>query len=299
MGHQHTHLSAGERHRGGLAIAFALTAAFFIVEAVAAVLTGSLTLLSDAGHMLTDTAGLGMALAAITAASRAATGGRRTFGLYRLEVLAALANALLLLAVAGYVVWEAVRRFREPVAVAAGPMLLVAALGLAVNLAGFFLLREGARESLNVRGAYLEVIADALGSAGVVVAGVLIALTGWTWVDPAFGIALGVFILPRTWRLAGQALRVLVQAAPPHVDLRSLQSDLASLPGVVDVHDLHVWTLTSEMEVATAHLQVRPGTDTHAVLDQARVLLRDRHRLDHATLQVEPSDHRGCDEIGW
>jgi cobalt-zinc-cadmium efflux system protein len=299
MGHQHTHLSAGERHRGGLAIAFALTAAFLIVEAVAAVLTGSLTLLSDAGHMLTDTAGLGMALAAITAASRAATGGRRTFGLYRLEVLAALANALLLLAVAGYVVWEAVRRFREPVAVAAGPMLLVAALGLAVNLAGFFLLREGARESLNVRGAYLEVIADALGSAGVVVAGVLIALTGWTWVDPAFGIALGVFILPRTWRLAGQALRVLVQAAPPHVDLRSLQSDLASLPGVVDVHDLHVWTLTSEMEVATAHLQVRPGTDTHAVLDQARVLLRDRHRLDHATLQVEPSDHRGCDEIGW
>jgi cobalt-zinc-cadmium efflux system protein len=299
MGHQHTHLSAGERHRGGLAVAFALTAAFLVVEAVAAFLTGSLTLLSDAGHMLTDTAGLGMALAAITAASRAATGGRRTFGLYRLEVLAALANALLLLAVAGYVVWEAVRRFREPVAVAAGPMLLVAALGLAVNLVGFLLLREGARESLNVRGAYLEVMADALGSAGVVVAGVLIALTGWVWVDPAFAIALGVFILPRTWRLAGQALRVLVQAAPPHVDLRSLQSDLASLPGVVDVHDLHVWTLASEMEVATAHLQVRPGTDTHAVLDQARVVLHERHRLDHATLQVEPSDHRGCDEIGW
>jgi cobalt-zinc-cadmium efflux system protein len=299
MAHQHNLLSAGERHRGRLAVAFALSAGFLLVEAVAAVRTGSLALLSDAGHMLTDTAGLGMALAAITAASRAATGGRRTFGLYRLEVLAALANAVLLLAVAGYVVWEAVRRFREPVAVPAVPMLLVALLGLAVNLAAFWLLREGARESLNVRGAYLEVLADAVGSAGVIVAAVLLALTGWSWVDPAFGIALGVFILPRTWRLAGQALRVLVQAAPPHVDLRSLHSDLAALPGVVDVHDLHVWTLTSDMEVATAHLQVQPGTDTHAVLDRARVMLRERHRLDHATLQVEPSDHKGCDEVGW
>jgi cobalt-zinc-cadmium efflux system protein len=299
MAHQHNLLSAGERHRGRLAVAFSLSAGFLVVEAVAAVRTGSLALLSDAGHMLTDTAGLGMALAAITAASRAARGGRRTFGLYRLEVLAALANAVLLLAVAGYVVWEAVRRFREPVAVPAVPMLLVALLGLAVNLAAFWLLREGARESLNVRGAYLEVLADAVGSAGVIVAAALIALTGWSWVDPAFGIALGVFILPRTWRLAGQALRVLVQAAPPHVDLRSLHSDLAALPGVVDVHDLHVWTLTSDMEVATAHLQVQPGTDTHAVLDRARVMLRERHRLDHATLQVEPSDHKGCDEIGW
>jgi cobalt-zinc-cadmium efflux system protein len=297
-GHQHNHLSAGERHRGPLAVAFGLAAAFLVVETVAAFVTGSLALLSDAGHMLTDTAGLGMALAAITAASRAATGGRRTFGLYRLEVLAALANAVLLLAVAGYVVWEAVRRFREPVDVPAGPMLLVAAVGLAVNLAGFLLLREGAQESLNVRGAYLEVMADAVGSAGVIVAAIMIALTGWSWVDPAFAVALGVFILPRTWRLGGQALRVLVQAAPPHVDLRGLQTDLAALPGVVDVHDLHVWTLTSEMEVATAHLQVRPGTDTHDVLDRARIVLRDRHRLDHATLQVESSTE-SCDEIGW
>jgi len=299
MGHEHSHLSAGERHRGRLAVAFVLAACFLVIETAAAFLTGSLALLSDAGHMLTDTAGLGMALAAITAASRASTGGRRTFGLYRLEVLAALANALLLLAVAGYVAWEAVRRFREPVDVPAGPMLLVAAVGLAVNLAGFLLLREGAQESLNVRGAYLEVMADAVGSAGVIVAATVIALTGWSWVDPAFAVALGVFILPRTWRLAGQALRVLVQAAPPHVDLPRLQADLAALPGVVDVHDLHVWTLTSDMEVATAHLQVHPGTDTHAVLDQARVVLRERHRLDHATLQVEPSDHKGCDEIGW
>jgi len=299
VGHQHNHLSAGERHRGRLVVAFALAACYLVVETVSAFLTGSLALLSNAGHMLTDTAGLGMALAAITAASRAATAGRRTFGLYRLEVLAALANAVLLLAVAGYVVWAAVRRFREPVEVPAGPMLLVATVGLAVNLAGFLLLREGAQESLNVRGAYLEVMADAVGSAGVIAAAVLIALTGWSWVDPAFAIGLGVFILPRTWRLGGQALRVLVQVAPPHVNLPGLQADLAALPGVVDVHDLHVWTLTSEMEVATAHLQVQPGTDPHAVLDQARVVLHERHRLDHATLQVEPSDHQGCDEIGW
>jgi len=299
VGHQHNHVRAGERHRGRLAVAFALAAVFLVVETVVALRTGSLALLSDAGHMLTDTAGLGMALAAITAASNASHVGRRTFGLYRLEVLAALANAALLFAVAGYVLWEAVRRFAEPFAVPSTPMLVVAALGLLVNLVGFALLREGAQESMNVRGAYLEVLADAIGSGGVMAAALLIAVTGWSWVDPAFAIGLGVFILPRTWRLGGQALRVLVQVAPPHVDLDGLHADLSAIPGVVDVHDLHVWTLTSEMEVATAHLQVHPGTDNHAVLDQARLLLHERHQLDHATLQVEPSDHTGCAEIGW
>jgi cobalt-zinc-cadmium efflux system protein len=299
VGHDHNHRRAGERHRGRLLIAFVLAAVFLVVETIVALRTGSLALLSDAGHMLTDTAGLGMALAAITAASNARTGGRRTFGLYRLEVLAALANAVLLFAVAAYVLSEAVRRFASPVEVPSTPMLVVAALGLLVNLVGWALLREGAQESMNVRGAYLEVLADAIGSAGVLVAAVLIAVTGWTWIDPAFAIALGVFILPRTWRLGGQALRVLVQAAPPHVDLSGLEADLGGIPGVTDVHDLHVWTLTSDMEVATAHLQVEPGTDPHGVLDQARVLLQDRHGLDHATLQVEPSDHTGCDEIGW
>ena len=301
---------AGERYRGRLAVTFALAAAYLAVEIVVALASDSLALLSDAGHMLTDTAGLGMALAAITAASRAGhgqyltgsqarRGAGRTFGLYRLEVLAALANAVLLFGVAGYVVWKSVGRLREPVDVPAGPIFVVACVGLAVNLAGFWLLREGAKESLNVRGAYLEVLADAVGSAGVIVAAVAIAATGKDWIDPAVAIGLGVWILPRTWRLGAQALRVLLEAAPPHIDLSSLQADLAALPGVVDVHDLHVWTLTSDMEVATAHLQVLPGTDTHAVLDQARALLARVHKLEHATLQVEPADHTGCEQVGW
>jgi cobalt-zinc-cadmium efflux system protein len=301
-GHGHTaNVRSGERHRGRLAIAFALAAAYLVVEVVVALATDSLALLSDAGHMLTDTAGLGMALAAITAATRAQgdTNSRRTFGLYRLEVLAALANAALLLAVSGYVVWQAVHRLQDPIDVPAGPIFAVAAAGLAVNLVGFYLLREGAKESLNVRAAYLEVLADAVGSAGVMLAAILIALTGEDWIDPALAIALGVWILPRTWRLGAQALRVLLEAAPPHIDLPGLEADLAALPGVVGVHDLHVWTLTSEMEVATAHLVVAVGADTHSVLDQAREMLLHTHKLEHATLQVEPADHTGCEQVGW
>ncbi len=306
MGHGHGHghtsnVRAGERHRGRLTIAFGLAAAYLVVEVVVALATDSLALLSDAGHMLTDTAGLGMALAAITAATRAqgGTNSRRTFGLYRLEVLAALANAALLFGVAGYVVWKAIDRLQDPVQVPAGPIFAVAAVGLAVNLAGFLLLREGAKESLNLRGAYLEVLADAVGSAGVMLAAILIAVTGEDWIDPALAIALGVWILPRTWRLGGQALRVLLEAAPPHIDLPGLEADLAALPGVVGVHDLHVWTLTSEMEVATAHLVVAVGADTHSVLDQAREMLLHTHKLEHATLQVEPADHTGCEQVGW
>ncbi len=312
-GHGHSHgpavARAGERYRGRLAIAFVLAAIFLVVEVVVALSTDSLALLSDAGHMLTDTAGLGMALAAITAATNAQRPPRRrakpgpahnrTFGLYRLEVLAALVNAGLLFLVAGYVVWASIDRFQDPVEIDSGMVLAVGCAGLAVNLVGFFLLREGAKESLNVRGAYLEVLADALGSAAVIVAAILIGVTGEDWIDPALAIALGFWILPRTYRLGASALRVLLEAAPPHIDLTTLQADLAALPGVLDVHDLHVWTLTSEMEVATVHLVVVPGADTHAVLDQARHLLQVNHRLDHATLQVEPADHTGCEQVGW
>ena len=303
MGHDHRHAPeprAGARFRGRLLIAFLLAGAFMLVEFGTALATRSLVLLSDAGHMLTDTVGLGLALAAIGAATTASAGrGRRTFGLYRLEVLAALANALLLFGVAGFVLWQAVRRLAEPLAVPTTPMLIVAIIGLALNLVSYRLLRPGAAENINVRGAAAEVLTDAVGSAAVLVAAVLIRLTGANWIDPVFAIALGLWILPRAARLAGQALRVLVQAAPPHVDLPKLRTDLAALPGVIDVHDLHVWTLTSEMEVATAHLKVASAADTHRVLVAARIMLWDRHRLEHATLQVEPADHVGCEEVGW
>jgi cobalt-zinc-cadmium efflux system protein len=302
MGGDHVHghqARSGERHKGRLTAAFGLLAAFMVVEFVAGFATRSLALLSDAGHMLTDVIGLGMALAAIQLASRGTERRHRTFGLYRLEILAALANAVLLFGVAGYVLVEAVRRIGDPAEVRGTPMLVVAALGLVANLVAFGLLREGAKESLNVEGAYLEVLADTVGSIGVIAGAAVLQVTGWTWVDAVVGVAIGLWILPRTWRLGGQAVRILVQAAPPGVDLDALHAELGALGGVVDVHDLHVWTLTSDMEVASAHLMVRRGADTHGVLDEARHLLADRYGITHATLQVEPDDHEGCAEIAW
>jgi len=304
MGQDHAHSTvaarASERYRPRLIIAFTMAATFLVVETIVAFVSQSLVLLSDAGHMLTDVVGVGMALAAITVASRAGGGrGRRTFGLYRLEVLAALANAILLFGVAGYVLWAAVRRLGDPVDVPATPVLAVAAVGLVLNLVSYLLLRRGAEESMNVRGAALEVLADAVGSAVVLVVAVVMTITAWDWVDPVAAIGLGLFILPRAARLAAHALRVLLEAAPPHIDLAGVQADLADIPGVLDVHDLHIWTLTSDMEVATAHVMIGPSTDSHAVLDQAQQRLRERHGVMHATLQLEPSDHTGCDEVGW
>ena len=302
MSHSHSHGPAGRagaRHRSRLVAAFALTLGFFVVEVVVGVASGSLAVLSDAGHMLTDVLGLGMALAAIQLADRAGAHPSRTFGLYRLEILAALANAVLLFGVAGWVLWEAFQRLGDPPDVPSGPVLAVALVGLAVNAVSFALLREGAGESINVRAAYLEVTADALGSVGVLVAAVVLAVSDWAYIDPLIGAAIGLFILPRTWTLGGQALRILVQAAPPGLDLDAVEGDLAGLAGVVGVHDLHVWTLTSEMEVASVHLVVAAGTETHGVLDDARALLQTRYEIDHATLQIEPDTHEGCEEVGW
>jgi cobalt-zinc-cadmium efflux system protein len=289
---------AGQRHLQSLTITFVLVASFMVVEAIAGFWTGSLALLSDAGHMATDALGLGMALAAIIAADKATESGGHTYGLYRIEILAALANAILLFGVAGYVIFEAVRRLDDAPEILAGPMLIVALVGLTVNLIGWRLLRKGSAESLNVEGAYLEVIADLIGSVGVIIAALIIQTTGWTRADPLFGAAIGVFILPRAWRLARKAIRVLIQAAPEHLDLEALAIELRGLTGVVDVHDLHVWTLTSDMDVATVHLMIEEATDPHPVLDRARTVLQD-HRVSHATLQVEPDSHRGCAEISW
>jgi cobalt-zinc-cadmium efflux system protein len=305
MAHDHAHahgaasVRAGARHQRRLAAALALTVGFLVVQVITGIVTGSLALLSDAGHMATDALGLSMALIAIHLANRGGRDTQQTFGLYRLEILAALANAVLLFGVAGYVLVEAARRLGDPPDIASGVVLVVGLLGLAVNLISFLLLRPGASESLNVQGAYFEVVADVLGSIGVVVAAIVMSLTDWLWIDPVIGAAIGVFILPRAWRLGREAMRVLVQAAPAGTDLAAIDAELRAIPGVVDVHDLHVWTLTSEMEVATAHVMVAAGTDAHAVLDRARSLLSERHHLDHATLQVEPDDHRGCDEVSW
>ena len=306
--HWHDHglglARAGERHRGRLVAAFVVIAVFFVVEVVAGFATNSLALLSDAGHMLTDVIGIGMALAAIQLATRFERRTDRarshhTFGLYRLEILAAFVNALLLFGVAMWVLVEAGRRIGDEPEVLGVPMLLVAVAGLIANLVAFALLREGSKESLNVEGAYLEVIADAVGSVGVIVAAVLLEVFGWTWADPLFAALIGVLILPRTWRLGRRAVRILLQAAPVGFDLDQLAADLAAIDGVVDVHDLHVWTLTSEMDAASAHLVTAVDTDAHAVLDRARTCLADGYGIAHGTFQVEPEDHRGCDDVAW
>ncbi|GAA0515816.1 cation efflux system protein [Saccharopolyspora subtropica] len=305
MGHGHGHgsaadaISASGRYVRRLAASFAILLAFFLLEALVGFLTSSLALLSDAGHMLTDVLGVGMALAAITAARRP-TESKRTFGLYRMEVLAALANAVLLFGVAGYILYESAARFLEPPQVAGVPMMLTALAGLAANLVVFALLRQGANESLNVRGAYLEVLADTIGSVGVLVGGLVSWAFGWYLADPIVAVAVGLFVLPRTWKLARQALRILVQQAPEGVDVVQLRADLAALPSVTEVHDLHVWTLTSGMEVASAHLTTASSADHSGVLVAAQRLLSERYRIDHATLQVEPAEcAKRCQALTW
>jgi len=304
MGHEHS--SASGRHLGALTAAFAITAAFMVVELAAGLATSSLALLSDAAHMVTDVVGVGLALLAILAAKRAATRraaakrsrAGRTFGLYRAEVLAALANAVLLFGVAGYVLFEAVQRFANPPAVPGGTVLIVALLGLAANVGAFLLLRKGSTESLNVRGAYLEVLADLAGSLGVLVAGVVTLTTGWRYADPILGVAIGLWVLPRTWTLARRSLRILFQHAPERVDIERLTTSLCALSGVREVHDVHVWTLTSGMEVASAHLTVGPGTDQAEILRDAQRTLAEEYQLEHATLQVEQGAAR-CHALHW
>ncbi len=296
MGADHAHGHAGGRHRWRLAVAFGLVASFFVVELVAGLLADSLALLSDAGHMAADVVALGAALAATRIATRADTTGRRTFGSYRAEVFASGLTVLLMLGAATYVGIEAVRRIGEDVAVATGPMLVVGGLGLLINLVALGLLRGGAGESLNVKGAYLEVVADTVGSIGVIGAGVLVAVTGDTWWDTLVASAIAVFVAVRALFLGREVLAVLGQHAPAGMDPATVDAALCAVPGVETVHDLHLWTLTSGMHVATAHL-VASG-DTDAVLTAAAATLRQEFGVEHATLQVE-SDARHCSELSW
>jgi len=286
MAHAHRE-TAARRSRRQLLGALALTGSFLAVEAAAAWLTGSLALAADAGHMLLDVGGLALALFASWVAGRPPT-REKTFGYYRAEILAAVVNALVLLAVAGLILVEAYRRVLAPPEVWSGPMMLVAALGLGVNLAAARLLRRGAARSLNVRAAYLEVWSDALASLAVLVAGAVIALTGWAVVDPLASAAIAAAIVPRTWSLLRQAVNVLLEGVPPHLDLAEIEEAIRAIPGVRGVHDLHVWTLTSGRDAMSAHVVVEDLAQGARLLEELHALLHARFGIDHTTIQLDP-----------
>lgn len=300
-GHGHGHVGAhvGGRHRWRLLVTFGLVAAFFVVELVVGLLAGSLALISDAGHMAADVVALGAAYVGTVLAARPDTSGRRSYGSYRAEVFASGLTVLLMLGVSVYVVWEAIARFGNRVEVEVGPVLVVGLLGLVVNVASLVLLRSGAEESLGVKGAYNEVLADAAGSVGVIVAGALVAATDQPLWDTVVALAIGVFVAVRAVQLGRQVLAVLGQHVPAGLDLETVEQDLGDLAGVADVHDLHAWTLTSGMHVATAHLVVHSDAASQSVLQDAQRLLRETHGIEHATVQVEEGPSKNCHEVTW
>lgn len=298
MGHDHGSAggtAAGSR-RGRLAVVLVLTLAVLVAEVVGAVVSGSLALLADAGHMATDAVGIALALTAVGLAQRPAR-GRRTFGWQRAEILAAVANGLLLLGVAGYVLVEAVRRIGNPPEIASGLVLAVGVVGLVVNLVSLAVLHQGQGESLNLRGAYLEVLADALGSVAVIVAALVIAVTGWTPADTVASLAIGVLVLPRAWSLLREALDVLLEAAPRGVDLDRVREHILGVDGVVGVHDLHAWTITSGSPVLSAHVVVTDAAleagHGGRVLDALCVCLGAHFDMEHCTFQLESPSHAG------
>ena len=307
MGHGHGHgiaannpESASAKHLNRLYAAVGLGAFTLVMQVVVGLSTSSLALLSDSAHVFTDVLGITLAVVAILVARKARGDKGRTFGMYRAEVLAALANTLLLFGVAIGVLIEAIDRLGAPPEVPGLPVTIVALIGLAANVIAFFLLRAGAKESINVRGAYLEVMADMIGSVGVLVSGLVTMFFGWRYADPLIGVAIGLFVLPRAYVLGRNALRILFQHAPERVDVASVQADLLTLTGVIEVHDLHVWTLTSGMEVASAHLITEPGMEHTEVLLAAQRLLTENYHIEHATLQVEPADcATPCRELAW
>lgn len=304
MGHSHSHShtpgtgAAGERRLWPMVLAVALIGGFFVVELVTGIVVNSLALIADAGHMLTDVVALIMGLIALVLGRHGRTTDTRSFGWHRAEVFTAVANAVLLIGVAAFVLFEAIERIGNDPQVPGLTLIVVALLGLAVNLVVMLLLRADAQESIAVRGAYLEVLADAVGSVGVLIAGIVALTTGWGYADIVVAVLIALWVVPRALRLAIDALRILNQQAPAHVDVEALRADLAGIPIVDDVHDLHVWTLTTGMDVATVHLgSSRPNAE---VLPAAQAVLA-RHGLEHATVQVDPNDdQRRCrDEMTW
>ena len=303
-GHSHGHTQgSGEvgPSRGRIrrmVIALVILLAFLVLEVVVGLTVNSLSLLADAGHMLTDVVGMSMGLVALLLARKGSATAARTFGWHRAEVLTAMANAAMLLAVAVWVFYEAISRIGDAPDLPGMALILTASVGLAANLVVMLMLRADSKDSLAVRGAYLEVLADAVGSVGVLIAGGLVLVFDWTYADIIVGVLISLWVVPRAMKLAAASLRILTQASPEDVDVESVQADLEALPGVTGVHDLHIWTLTTGMDVATVHLTT--DADSSVVLESARTVL-ESHLLSHATVQVESTANgRHCAEnVTW
>lgn len=285
-------VSASGKNKGRLKLVLTFTFLYLIAEVVGGLLTGSLALLADAGHMLTDVGGLAFALIAIMLAERPAS-PERTYGYYRAEILAALANAVILIGISLYILYEAYQRFQDPPEVESKAMLLVAAIGLVVNLAGMYILRKGSQESLNMKGAYFEVFSDMLTSIGVIVAGIIMWTTGWYYADPILSAGIGLFILPRTWLLLKEAVGILLEGTPADVNIEELRNCIAALKGVKEVHDLHVWSLTSGVNAMSAHVVVAATDNTsyNEMLYRINQGVTSQFKISHTTIQLESSGH--------
>ncbi|MFF3640945.1 cation diffusion facilitator family transporter [Streptomyces sp. NPDC002564] len=300
-GHDHGHThgapttgTAAHAYKGRLKVALTITITVMLAQIVGGVMADSLALVADATHMATDALGLGMALLAIHFANRPPT-ENRTFGYARAEILAALANCLLLLGVGGYVLYEAIERFITPAQTEGGLAVYFGVFGLVANMISLSLLMRGQRDSLNVRGAFLEVVADTLGSVAVIIAAVVIMLTGWQAADPIASLVIGFMIVPRTVKLLKETLNVLLESAPKGVDMAEVRAHILDLPGVEEVHDLHAWTITSGLPVLSAHVVVSSGTldsiGHEKMLHELQGCLGDHFDVEHCTFQLEPSGH--------
>ena len=292
QGHDHSHAAVTEGNIKKLTIALILTSTFLVVEVVAGLITQSLALLSDAAHMFTDAAALAIALVAIKIAKRPAD-NKRTFGYQRFEILAALFNASMLFFVAMYILYEAYQRFTQPPEIQSLGMLIVASIGLLINLISMKILMSSAAESLNMKGAYLEVLSDALGSVAVIVGAVVIYFTNWYWVDTILAVAIGFWVLPRTWILLKQSINILLEGVPEEVDIEKLRNDLLGLDGVESIHQLKVWAITSKNIHLTVHL-FAPGADRNQLHRAAIEMLSHEHGIAEVTLQIEDDEEMNC-----
>ncbi|MEW6361486.1 MAG: cation diffusion facilitator family transporter [Acidobacteriota bacterium] len=286
QGHAHGGQSAAGKNKKNLAIVLGLTSLYLAAEVVGGLWTGSLALLADAGHMLTDVAGLALALLAIWFAEKPAT-PERTYGYYRFEILAALTNAVVLIGISLYILYEAYERFKNPPEVQSAGMLIIAAVGLVINIFGMYILRFGSKESLNMKGAYFEVLSDMLTSIGVIIAGIIMLTTGWYYADPLISAGIGLFILPRTWTLLKESVGVLLEGTPTDVNLENLRESLTKIEGVAGIHDLHVWSLTSGVNAMSVHAVLMSDDQHDAVMKRVHDFVTKNFKISHVTVQTE------------